>query len=88
MYSLVTTNDFDKHFNKLDRSVQVIIKKWITKHLIGCEDPRAFGKPLSNNLKGYWRYRIGNYRLLVEINDDKLIIVAIDIGHRSEIYIE
>lgn len=86
MYSLITTSDFDKAFRKLDRSVQIMISKWIHKHLDNCDDPRAFGKGLSGNLKGWWRYRIGNYRLLVEIKDDELVIVAIEISHRSQVY--
>ncbi|MBQ6017225.1 MAG: type II toxin-antitoxin system RelE/ParE family toxin [Clostridiales bacterium] len=85
-YALVLTEDFEKQFRKLDRSVQTIVVKWIRKHLENCEDPRAAGKALSANLKGYWRYRIGDYRLLVEIRDEELIIVAISIAHRSDVY--
>lgn len=86
MYSLITTSDFDKAFRKLDRSVQIMISKWIHKHLDNCDDPRAFGKGLSGNLRGWRRYRIGNYMLLVEIKDDELVIVAIEISHRSQVY--
>ena len=64
----------------------VIVKAWIEKNLVGCTDPRKHGKPLVENRKGQWRYRIGDYRLLAEIDDDKLIIFAIDFGHRSKIY--
>lgn len=85
-YSLFTTEEFETEFGKLDHSVQVIIVKWIRKHLENCEDPRAYGKALTANLKGYWRYRIGDYRLLAEISDEDLIIVAISIAHRSEVY--
>ena len=85
-YSLVTTEEFDKQFKKLDRSVQVIIARWIHKHLEDCDDPKAFGKGLTANLKVYWRYRIGDYRLLAEIKDDELVIIAISIAHRSEVY--
>lgn len=84
-YTLLLTEDFEKQFQKLDRSVQDIIVKWIKKHLNDCEDPRAFGKGLSANLKGYWQYRIGDYRLLVDIRDDELIIVAISVAHRREV---
>ena len=49
-------------------------------------DPRRYGKPLKGNLSGLWRYRIMDYRLIVDIQDDKLVIVAIDIAHRKEIY--
>ena len=85
-YALVLTEEFEKQFRKLDRSVQTIVAKWIRKHLEDCEDTRASGKALSANLKGYWRYRIGDYRLLVEIRDEELIIVAISIAHRSDVY--
>ncbi len=85
-YKLLTTEDFEKQLRKLDRSVQIIIAKWIKKHLTDCEDPKALGKGLTANLKGYWRYRIGDYHLLVEIKEDELVIVAVSIAHRSEVY--
>ena len=56
------------------------------KNLEGCDDPRIHGKPLVANRKGQWRYRIGDYRLLAEIDDNELIILAIDFANRSKIY--
>lgn len=50
------------------------------------DNPRLHGKALTGDLKGLWRYRIGDYRLLADINDFELVIIAIDIGHRREIY--
>lgn len=85
-YSVETTARFDREFKKLDRYTQRMIKGWIEKHLIGCSDPRATGKALTANLSGQWRYRIGDYRLLCEIQDEKLVILALAIGHRREIY--
>ena len=49
------------------------------------EDPRSRGKGLTGDLAGYWRYRIGDYRVLIEIRDEQLVIVAITLGHRSGI---
>ena len=86
MYKVKTSEDFDRQFKKLDRSIQTLIAKWIRKHLIDCEDPRATGKALTANLKGYWRYRIGDYRLLAEIRDEELIIIAVAIDHRRQVY--
>ena len=77
---------FDKSFKKLDRQSQKLIKNWMEGNLIGCQDPRFSGKPLTGNFKGIWRYRIGSYRLLAKIDDEKLIIFAIDVGHRRNIY--
>ena len=86
MYKVKTTSDFDKQFKKLDHSVQVMVSKWIKKHLINTDNPMAQGKPLTANLKDYWRYRIGNYRLLAEIRDKELVVVAVEIAHRSTVY--
>ena len=85
-YKIVTTEKFDKAFKKLDRQTQKIIKAWIDKNLTDCEDPRIHGKGLTANRSGHWRYRVGNYRILAEIQDDKLVLVFIDVGHRSIIY--
>ena len=86
-YRLLTTEAFDRRFKKLDPSVQKTIKRWIETHLLDeTRDPRDSGKPLTGNYKGYWRYRIGSYRLLCEIRDEELVIVALDVGHRSNIY--
>ncbi len=85
-YKFYTSSEFDKQFKKLDKSVQKTINKWIQVHLINTEDPYASGKALVGNLKGYWRYRIGSYRLLAKINNNELIIIAVDIDHRSTVY--
>ncbi|WP_322631716.1 type II toxin-antitoxin system RelE family toxin [Pasteurella atlantica] len=72
---------------KLDIHTQKQIKSWIIKNndLIA-SNPRIIGKNLKGNLKNYWRYRIGNYRLLVQIEDDKLILILLSAGHRKNIY--
>ena len=85
-YKIVTTEKFDKAFKNLDRQTQKIIKAWIDKNLTDCENPRIHGKGLTVNRSGQWRYRVGNYRILAEIQDDKLVLVFIDVGHRSIIY--
>lgn len=75
-----------KDLKKLGSSVQKMIFRWIKKNLVDCEDPRIHGKSLVGNKKGIWRYRIGNYRLLCNIEDEVLIILVLEIGHRREIY--
>lgn len=82
-YSVETTERFDKEFEKLDRYTQRMIKAWIDKHLADCQNPRAFGKGLTANRSGQWRCRIGDYRLICQIQDDKLVILALSVGHRS-----
>ena len=85
-YSVETTARFDKEFKKLDRYTQRMLKSWIEKNLVGCSDPRQHGKGLTANRAGQWRYRIGDYSLICEIKDNELIILALTIGHRREIY--
>ena len=86
IYQLITTDKFDKAFKKLDRQTKKITKAWIDKNLMDCEDPRLHGKGLTSNRSGQWRYRVGNYRILAEIQDNQLVLVLIDVGHRSKIY--
>ena len=85
-YHVETTARFDKEFKKLDKYTQQMIKSWIVKYLQNCEDPRAHGKGLTANKSGQWRYRIGDYRLLCLIQDKELIILALTVGHKRDIY--
>lgn len=75
-----------KELKKMDRQTASMILGWVRKNLEGCEDPRQHGKGLTANRSGQWRYRVGDYRLLAEIQDGKVIILILHIGHRSEIY--
>lgn len=85
-YQLIATDNFDKSFKELDRQTQRIIKSWIEKNLMNCENPRLFGKALRANRSGQWRYRVGDYRILAEICDQEIVLILVDVGHRSRIY--
>ena len=75
-----------KQLKKMDRFDARLITSWIGKNLEGCSDPRIHGKGLTANRSGEWRYRIGNYRTLCIIEDDRLIIEVFSVGHRRHIY--
>lgn len=75
-----------RQLKKLDRHSMLLITTWIEKNLVGCENPRLHGKPLTANLSGQWRYRVGDYRLLARIEDDRVVILVLNIGHRREVY--
>ncbi len=85
-YKLVLSERFKEEFRKLDKYTQRLICSWMSSHIADCPDPRSFGKALTTNRSGQWRYRIGDYRIICAIEDDKLIILALTIGHRKEIY--
>lgn len=76
----------DKQLEKMDPSIRRSINRYIFQHLTTEENPRRLGKPLAGNLKEFWRYRIGDYRLICEIIDEKMVIIAIKIEHRSKVY--
>lgn len=76
----------DKQLRKLDKPTRALIYSWIERNIDGCDDPRAHGKALVGDLKGAWRYRIGDYRVLCEIRDHDLVVLAIEVAHRSEVY--
>jgi mRNA interferase RelE/StbE len=85
-YSVEYTSGAIKSMKKLDKSVLIMIKAWIEKNLVGTDDPRRHGKGMTANRSGQWRYRVGDYRILADIQEDKLVILVINVGHRRNIY--
>lgn len=75
-----------KQLKKMDKATRALIYGWIEKNLEGCDNPRQHGKGLTANRSGQWRYRIGDYRLIAEIMDERIVILVLSIGHRREIY--
>lgn len=75
-----------KELKKLDKYTAKLILAWIRKNLENCIDPRRHGKGLTADRSGQWRYRIGDYRLIAEIQDDRVIILILSIGHRKNVY--
>jgi len=75
-----------KEFACLDRQVQERIRRYLRERLVPCDNPRAFGEPLRRNLTGLWKYRVGDYRLVAEIQDEMILILVLRIGHRRKVY--
>ena len=85
-YKVIFSNKAMKELKKLDKHTSALIIGWIEKNLEGCENPRQHGKGLKSNRAGQWRYRIGDYRLICDIQEKEVIILVLEIGHRREIY--
>lgn len=85
-YRIIYSKDFQKIFKKLDPSVQRLVAAYIKHNLENTNDPIARGKALIGDKKGLWRYRIANYRLIVEIRDNTLIVLVLTFGYRSDVY--
>lgn len=84
------TVEFDdasaKELRKLDKQAQQEILRYLRERIATEEDPRRFGKPLARDLVGLWRYRIRNYRMICHIEDEKLVVLVLRVGHRKDIY--
>lgn len=85
-YRLEYSDRYIKQAKKLDKATERLIAKWLYKNIHNSEDPKMFGKPLRHDLKNKWRYRIGNYRVICSIEDDSLIVLALEVAHRKDIY--
>ena len=76
-----------KQLNRLDYSIKSKILKYIDQNLFNTDNPKKFGKVLRYNLKGFWRYRVENYRIIAKIEEDKLVILIVQVNKRDKIYI-
>lgn len=85
-YSLKISKKTNKTLSKLDKPTRNLLLKWMNNNIHNTENPRFHGKALQGELSGLWRYRVGKYRIIVEIQDNELIVLAIDVGIRGRIY--
>jgi mRNA interferase RelE/StbE len=77
-----------KDLKKLDRQIQREILDYMEKRVAKADDPKAFGKPLRHSKFGLWRYRLRDYRIICQLQEAKLVVLVVAIGHRSTIYEE
>jgi len=70
----------------MDAKTSGTIISWIEKNLIGTDDPRKKGKPLTGEYHGIWRYRVGDYRVFAKVEDNQLIILVLDVRNRRTAY--
>lgn len=85
-FSIRFTEQAKKQLKKMDKHTASLILGWLRKNIECCENPRKYGKGLTENHVGQWRYRIGDYRVIAEIKDDKVVVLVVSIGHRKNIY--
>lgn len=75
-----------RDLRKLDSKTANRILDFLHRRLASLDSPRNLGEPLGGNLRGHWRYRVGDYRIICNIEDSQLVVLVIEIGHRREIY--
>lgn len=76
-----------KQLSKISITQQRIIVNWIMKNLENTNNTIVIGKALKGNLKTYRRYRVGNYRIMTDINDTEIKIIIVNIGRRKDVYL-
>lgn len=75
-----------RDLRKLGSEAERLILRYMREPIAGTKDPRSFGHALTGDLKGLWRYRVGDYRIVAQIEDDRFIVLVVTVGHRREVY--
>jgi len=86
VWTIEITRTAEKQIKKLDAQAQKSIVRFLRERLKSTENPRQWGKPLHGDKRGLWRYRVGDYRLICEIQDERITILVVEVAHRKDIY--
>ncbi len=86
VWRIEVTDTAKKQLAKLDHQVQSEIVRYLREKISTDEDPRRFGAPLRKELSGRWKYRVGAFRIICEIQDEKVLVLVLMVGHRSRVY--
>jgi mRNA interferase RelE/StbE len=78
--------DAIRQLNRLDKPVRRRIVEFLERRVAGSGDPRRFGKSMTGDMAGFWRYRVGDYRILCLLEDGRLVVAVVSVGHRREVY--
>ena len=86
IWRIEITRTAERQITKLDRTAQRSIQRFLRDRLTPADDPRQWGKPLQGEKRGLWRYRVGDYRLICDIQDKKITVLVLEVGHRKDVY--
>jgi len=75
-----------RELRKLGVEAERRVLAYLRTRVAGAGDPRRLGQPLTGDRQGFWRYRVGDYRIVASIEDDRLVVLVVTIGHRREVY--
>ena len=85
-WTIEITRTAEKQIKRLARNAQASIVRFLRERLRPAEDARQWGKPLQGEKRGLWRYRVGDYRLICDIQDEKITVIVLEVGHRKDVY--
>jgi mRNA interferase RelE/StbE len=87
VWTIELTNTATRQLARLDKAIARRIRKFLQQRLASLESPRTIGQKLQGKTLGeFWKYRVGDYRIIAKIEDDRVVVLVILIGHRREIY--
>ncbi len=78
--------DAARDLRKLGTEAERTILRYLRQRIATAEDPRRFGRALTRDMKGLWRYRVGDYRIVAAIEDNRFVVLVVTVGHRREVY--
>ncbi len=78
--------DAARELRKLGHDARHLILKYLRERIATAENPRRFGHALLGDLKGLWRYRVGDYRIVADIRDKEIVVMVVTVGHRRDVY--
>ena len=76
----------EKQIKKLDPPAQQSVVRYLRERLQSTDNPRQWGKPLHGDKRGLWRYRVGDYRLICDIQDEKITVLVLEAARRKDVY--
>jgi len=75
-----------KELEKLDKTVERRIVRFLRERVANLDDPRQIGGSLQGTRSGLWKYRVGDYRIICSLEHDRLVVLVLQVGHRREVY--
>jgi mRNA interferase RelE/StbE len=75
-----------KSVEKLDPQTRSRIRDYLENWIAALDDPRTVGKGLKGPLATFWRFRVGDYRIICDVQDHRLVVLVLEIGHRPDVY--
>jgi mRNA interferase RelE/StbE len=85
-WTIEITRTAERQINKLDASAQKSIVRFLRERLKPVDNPRQWGKPLHGHKRGLWRYRVGDYRLICDIQDERITVLVLEVAHRKDVH--
>lgn len=85
-FDIEFTTKAEKEMSKMDKQTARKVLNYLKMRVSNQSDPRNFGKELRGNLSGLWRYRVENHRVICKIEDERLVVLVVRVGHRKDVY--